>query len=182
MRTNLFNMQILKIILLVIVVIIAIPLIIALFVSNDYKITRSIIINKPQQEVFDYIKLIKNQEQYSKWVMTDPNMKKTFTGPDGTVGFIYAWDSKNKQAGKGEQEIKKINDGEGIDIEVRFEKPFKGIANTPIHTEAISRQAGREYPWRYEDTCHMVEPGAEAYRPHTKYEGQGSRLSAEGNF
>ncbi len=131
-------MQILKIILLVIVVIIAIPLIIALFVSNDYKITRSIIINKPQQEVFDYIKLIKNQEQYSKWVMTDPNMKKTFTGPDGTVGFIYAWDSKNKQAGKGEQEIKKINDGEGIDIEVRFEKPFKGIANTPIHTEAIS--------------------------------------------
>ncbi len=131
-------MQILKIILLVIVAIIAIPLIIALFVSNDYNITRSIIIIKPQQEVFDYIKQLKNQEQFSKWVMTDPNMKTTFTGTDGTVGCIYAWDSENKQAGKGEQEIMKINEGEGIDVEVRFEKPFKGIANTPIHTEAIS--------------------------------------------
>ena len=100
-------MQILKIILIVIAAIIAIPLIIALFVSNDYNITRSIIINKPQQEVFDYIKLLKNQEKFSKWVMTDPNMKTTFTGTDGTVGCIYAWDSENKQAGKGEQEIKK---------------------------------------------------------------------------
>lgn len=131
-------MQILQIILLVIVVIVAIPLIIALFVSNDYNITRSIIINKPQQGVFDYIKLLKNQEKFSKWVMTDPNMKTTFTGTDGTVGCIYAWDSVNKQAGKGEQEIKKINEGEGIDVEVRFEKPFKGLANTPLHTEAIS--------------------------------------------
>lgn len=131
-------MQILKIILLVIVLIITIPLIIALFVSNDYNITRSIIINKQQQEVFDYIKQLKNQEQFSKWVMTDPNMKTTITGTDGTVGCIYAWNSENKQAGKGEQEIKKINEGEGIDVEVRFEKPFKGIANTPIHTEAIS--------------------------------------------
>ncbi len=67
----------------------------------------------------------------------DPNMKKDFRGTDGTVGFVYAWDG-NKNAGKGEQEIKNITEGERVDVEVRFEKPFEGIATAPIITEAVS--------------------------------------------
>ncbi len=70
----------------------------------------------------------------------DPNMKKDFRGTDGTVGFIYAWDG-NKKAGKGEQEIKKIAEGERVDIEVRFEKPFEGIATAPIiNRSSLSKQ------------------------------------------
>ncbi len=65
--------------------------------------------------------------------MIDPNMKKEFSGIDGTDGFIYAWDG-NKNAGKGEQEIKKITEGERIDMEVLFERPFKGISETYITT------------------------------------------------
>jgi uncharacterized protein YndB with AHSA1/START domain len=131
-------MKILKKILIVVVIIIAIPLIIALFVKKEYSIEREITINKPQKEVFNYVKYLKNQDYYSKWVMTDPEMKKDFRGTDGTEGFVYAWDSKNKNAGKGEQEITKITEGERLDIEVRFEKPFEGIATTPITTEALS--------------------------------------------
>ena len=130
-------MRIVKKILIVVVIIIAIPLIIALFVKKEYSIQREITINKPQQEVFNYVKYLKNQDNYSKWVMTDPSMKKDFRGTDGTEGFVYAWDSKNKNAGKGEQEIIKITEGERLDIEVRFEKPLEGIATTPIETEAI---------------------------------------------
>jgi len=33
----------------------------------------------------------------------------------------------SKEAGKGEQEIKNVIDGERIDIEIRFERPFAGI-------------------------------------------------------
>ena len=131
-------MKIVKKILIVVVIIIAIPLIIALFVKKEYSIQREITINKPQQEVFNYVKYLKNQDNYSKWVMTDPAMKKDFRGTDGTEGFVYAWDSKDKNAGKGEQEITKITEGKRLDIEVRFEKPFEGIATTPIETEEIS--------------------------------------------
>ena len=92
-------MRIVKKILIVVVIIIAIPLIIALFIKKEYSIQREITINKPQQEVFNYVKYLKNQDNYSKWVMTDPAMKKDFRGTDGTVGFVYAWDSKNKNAG-----------------------------------------------------------------------------------
>ena len=67
--------------------------------------------------------------------MTDPAMKKDLKGTDGTVGFVYAWDSNNKQAGKGEQEIVKLTEGKEVDAEVRFEKPFAGIAQTQMTTE-----------------------------------------------
>ena len=111
---------------------------IALFIKKEYTIKREIVINKSKKIVFDYIRHLKNQEQFSKWVMTDPNMKKELKGTDGTVGFIYAWDSENKQAGKGEQEIVKIIDGELLDVEVRFERPFKSTAKTPFKTVSVS--------------------------------------------
>lgn len=118
--------------------IIALLLVAALFVKKRYTVQREIIISKPKTEVFNYVKFLKNQDHYSKWVMTDPAMKKAYRGTDGTVGFVYAWDGNDK-AGKGEQEIKNIVDGERLDVEVRFEKPFAGIAQTPIITEAIAQ-------------------------------------------
>src|ERR1700757_4744620 len=96
-------MKILKRILIVIAVLIAIPLIVALFTKKDYAIEREVVINKPKQDVFNYIKMLKNQPNYSKWAMDDPNAKMTFTGTDGTVGFISAWESN--KVGKGEQQI-----------------------------------------------------------------------------
>lgn len=131
-------MKMLAKILIVVVIIIAIVLIAALFVKKDYTIEQEITINKPKQEVFDYVKYLKNQDNYSKWVMLDPAMKKDFRGTDGTVGFVYAWDSQNKNAGKGEQEISSLKEGQEVNMEVRFERPFKNTANTFITTQAVS--------------------------------------------
>ncbi|HTM99860.1 MAG TPA: SRPBCC family protein [Pedobacter sp.] len=130
-------MNILLSILLFIVVLIVFLLFLALIVKKEYTIQRDINIRKPIREVFDYVKLVKNQEQYSKWVMLDPNVKLDYRGIDGTIGFISAWEG-NKQAGKGEQEIKKIEALKLINMEVRFEKPFKNIAQINMYTTAIN--------------------------------------------
>jgi hypothetical protein len=66
-------------------------------------------------------------------------MKQEFKGIDGTVGFVSAWDSDNKQVGKGEQEIIKITDGEKIDYEIRFLKPFEGKANAYLTVDSVSK-------------------------------------------
>src|SRR5438128_148750 len=113
-------MKILKKILLIIAFLVAIPLIIALFTKSEYTVEREITINRPNDQVFDYIKHLKNQENYSKWVMMDPGMKREFKGTDGTAGFIYTWDSKKDDVGKGEQKIVRIKDGERIDSELHF--------------------------------------------------------------
>ena len=126
----------------IILIILAIPAIIALFIPKEYTVETFTIINRPKHIVFDYIKYVNNQEEYSKWVKTDPNIKKTLTGVDGTVGYIYAWDG-NSKAGAGEQEITGITDGERITTEVRFIRPFKSIAHFYIATEADSEHGTR---------------------------------------
>lgn len=131
-------MKIFKKILIAVGILIAIALITALFVKKDYAVEREITINKPKQEVFDYIKYLKNQDHYSKWAMMDPEMKKTYRGTDGTVGFVSTWESDNKEVGTGEQEIKKITEGEQIDFELRFFKPFEANEAAYMKTEAVS--------------------------------------------
>ena len=118
-------MKILKKILIVLGIIIAIPLAIAIFLKKEYIVERDVIINQPKQVVFDYIKFLKNQDSFSKWANMDPGMKKTYTGTDGTVGFVSAWESTNEQVGIGEQEIKKITEGDRVDFELRFKVPFE---------------------------------------------------------
>jgi len=132
-------------ILIILAVVILLPLIIALFIPKDYRVEKHTIINRPKHVVFDYIKYIKNQDYYNKWVMTDPNMKKTFTGTDGTIGFIYAWNG-NKKAGEGENEITGLTDGERITTEIRFVRPFKTIGHTYMAVEADSEH-GTKITW-----------------------------------
>ena len=119
-------MEILKIIIIVLLSLVSLLLMLALFLPKNYTISSSIVINKNKKEVFDYVKIIKNQEIYSVWVMEDPNSKKEYIGVDGTVGFVSKWESENKNVGVGEQEIINIIDGERIDIDLRFKKPFEG--------------------------------------------------------
>lgn len=133
-------MNIVLIILLVIGVIIALLLVAAYFSSEEYSIEQEIIVNKPRQQVFEYIRILKNADNFNKWVMMDPAMKKTYTGTDGTVGYVYSWDSENKQVGKGDQEIIKIKDGERIDYELRFYKPFEGKANAWLNVSSVDER------------------------------------------
>lgn len=128
----------LKIIGIVIVAIIAIPLVIALFINGNYAVEKEVVINKSKQEVFEYIKILENQDNFSTWSNMDPDMKKEFIGTDGTVGFISAWESENEDVGKGEQEIMKISEGARIDYELRFMEPFEATDLAYMTTESIS--------------------------------------------
>ncbi len=126
------------IILLIIVIILALIFIIPLFTKKEYTIEREATINKPKFFVFNYIKQLKNQDNYSVWAKYDPNMKKEYKGVDGTVGFVAAWDSENKKAGKGEQEITNVVEGEKIDTNLHFIKPFEGRCSAYMTTNATS--------------------------------------------
>jgi hypothetical protein len=125
-------------ILIIILLVIAVPCIAALFLSSDYCIEKEIVIDKPKQDVFNYVKQLKNNVHYNKWSMADPAMKLEYSGVDGTVGFISAWDSSNKNVGKGEQEIIKVEEGRRVDFALRFIKPFENKANAYFITEALS--------------------------------------------
>ena len=126
------------IILYIILAIIAIPLIAAALLSKNYLIERSVTIDRSRQDIFNFIKLLRNADQYNKWVMIDPKLIKTFSGTDGTKGCVYAWESENKQVGKGEQEITSITEGDKIEYELRFFKPFENVCGAYLSTKTVS--------------------------------------------
>ncbi len=136
------------IILYIILGIIAALLVAGLFVPKGMKATREIVINKPNAEVFNYIKHLKNQDNYSKWGSMDPNMKKDYRGTDATVGFVSAWEG-NKKVGTGEQEIKGIEEGRKLDTELRFVKPFKSVAQSSMTTQAVDNNSTK-VSWGFE--------------------------------
>ncbi|MGB1261644.1 MAG: SRPBCC family protein [Cognaticolwellia sp.] len=128
----------LKKLLIVIAVIIAIPLIAAVFVQKNYHVERETIINQPKLLVFNYIKMLKNQNDYGKWAQIDPKMEKSYRGTDGEVGFVSAWQSEHPDVGTGEQEIIAIKDGERIDFELRFITPFEANEPAFMTTQSLS--------------------------------------------
>jgi hypothetical protein len=121
----------------IVAVIFALPFIIALFIKKDHYVKREIVINAPAQKVFDYLRLIKNQDAFNEGAMADADRKKEFKGTDGTVGYIYAW-SGNKDAGEGEKEIISIDEGKRVELEIRFVKPMKTRARIVLETESLS--------------------------------------------
>ena len=122
--------------------IIAIFILAASLMPKEYAVEREIIIDKPKAQVFAYLKPLKNQDNWSVWMAKDPNVKKTFKGTDETVGFTSRWDG-NEEVGSGEQEIKKIIEGERIDTELRFIKPFESINDAYMITETVGPEQTR---------------------------------------
>ncbi len=142
-------MKALKIILIVVVTIIVIPLVVAVFTKKEYLVEREVIINQPNEKVFDYIKYLKNQDEYSKWASMDPEMNVYYRGEDGAVGFVSGWESEDKNVGKGEQEITGITEGSRIDYELRFIEPFKSTSLAYMTTEALDA-AQTQVVWGFE--------------------------------
>jgi hypothetical protein len=131
-------MGIIKKILVVLILIIASVLIAAYFMPNKYAVEKEITINQPTDSVFNYVRSLKNQNQFSVWANIDPKMKSSITGTDGSVGAISAWESKVKEVGVGEQEITKINEDKRIDFALRFKQPYEDTAIGFMSTDAVA--------------------------------------------
>ncbi|MDA6072734.1 SRPBCC family protein [Flavobacterium sp. AC] len=131
-------MGIIKKILAILILVLAIVLIAAYCMPKNYAVEREIIINRPVDTVFNYVRNLKNQNEFSVWANLDPKIKTTYTGTDGAVGSKSTWESDVKEVGVGEQEITKITQGKRIDFALRFKKPMEDTAVGFISTEAVA--------------------------------------------
>jgi uncharacterized protein YndB with AHSA1/START domain len=135
-------MYTITIILLALAGLIALFLVIGLFMTRKHYVNREIIIHAPLQKVFDYLRFIKNQDEFNKWAKTDQNRKTATKGTDGTVGYVYSW-SGDKSAGVGEKEIINIVEGKRIETEIRFFKPMRVSATVIMETTALAEDQTR---------------------------------------
>lgn len=117
--------------------VIAITLIVMVLLPRAFTVEREITIARPAKEVYDYLKNLRNQPEFSTWSQLDPKMEKAFRGVDGSVGSVYAWSSNEKNVGIGELEVKSLEKNRRIEFEIRFTKPFVSTNPTVIELESI---------------------------------------------
>lgn len=120
----------------VLLAIVFLIVILGIIAPKNYEVKRELVIKKPLSEVFTYLKSLKNQDNWSPWAAKDPNMKKTFTGKDGEVGCISAWEG-NKDVGSGEQELTNIIENVVIESQLRFLKPFKSTSDAYLKVNKV---------------------------------------------
>lgn len=130
-------MKFLKGLLFFILGLVALFLIVALFVPKDFTASASLVIQRPKAEIMDYMRILKNQEEYSEWVKADSNLKPVISGEDGTVGAKQSWNSQNKDVGEGEQIITAITEDQ-IDVDLHFKRPMEDQAKASTLFKAIS--------------------------------------------
>jgi uncharacterized protein YndB with AHSA1/START domain len=133
-------MKFVKQFLILIFALVSIVLIVALFVEKKFEVKRSIEIEREPSNVFDYLKYLENHSNFTVWSQMDPDIKQTYSGPEGNVGSIYKWNSKDENVGVGEQEISQIVNNEKIIYEIRLIKPWESTANATFSISDDSEQ------------------------------------------
>lgn len=154
-----------KKILLGLLSIIAVILIVAAFLPKTMNIEVSTTIEAPRATVRNYVVRLANQTNYSVRVMADPDIKLSYSGIDGTVGFTQAWDSAMKNVGKGEQEITRIEKNTSYDVEIRFERPMPGtnyatttLADTEDGQTTVTTTFSGPTPRPFNILCVFMKP------------------------
>ena len=125
-------MKIIKYIVVALGILLAALLLMGLFLPKEYALSRTVTIQRSNADVYNYVKYLKNQSQYSVWAKMDPNQITTYTGEDGQVGFTSAWNSQVDSVGAGAQTIVAMNEGTSIDYEIIFTEPFESTMQTSM--------------------------------------------------
>ena len=125
-----------KKVLIAFVALIVVLLILSLVLPKEFEVEREVIINCPKEEVFQRVRSLEFQQEWSVWGNLDRNAVYTYAGEEGEVGSVQYWEG-NKDIGKGEQEITGITEGERVDFEIRFLEPWESKGDLYISTESI---------------------------------------------
>jgi hypothetical protein len=96
---------------------------------GSFAITRKATIASEAKYPFELVNNFHNWGQWSPWEKIDPNLKRTYAGPEAGVGAKYAWEG-NDDVGSGNMTITESKPGEVILIRLEFVKPFAGVNPT----------------------------------------------------
>ena len=88
----------------------------------SFEVTRSATINAPPERIHGLVNDFHEWQKWSPWEELDPDLERTYSGPDKGVGAHYAWKG-NRKAGEGSMEITGSTP-ERIDIKITFLKPW----------------------------------------------------------
>ncbi|WP_446225473.1 SRPBCC family protein [Nocardia sp. IBHARD005] len=115
---------------------------------GNFEVSRHTVIAAEPARIHALIDNFHQWRLWSPWEDADPQLARTYTGPESGVGARYAWRG-NRKAGAGVMEIKADADRE-IGVELAFEKPFKATNFVTFTLAPVT--GGTELTWKMTGT------------------------------
>lgn len=111
---------------------------------NSFRIQRSLRINAAPDRLFALLNDFRQWSGWSPWEKMDPDMQRTFSGPEVGVGTVYEWQG-NKKVGKGRMEILESSPSTRLRIKLDFFSPFEAHNTTEFTLQPQSN--GTDVIW-----------------------------------
>jgi len=99
----------------------------------DFSLSRSTTVDAPTDRVLSLLDDFREWRAWSPWEDVDPDLERTYSGPERGVGARYAW-SGNSKAGEGTMEIVECTPTR-VAADLQFLKPFKARNLTAFDLE-----------------------------------------------
>ena len=72
--------------------------------DDIFTVERSATVDAPAESIYPHIADFHRWTSWSPWEGVDPDLRRSYTGPESGIGAKYAW-SGNRKAGRGSMEI-----------------------------------------------------------------------------
>ena len=112
--------------------------------DSSFLVERSTVIQASPEKIHSLLDNFQKWRSWSPWEDADPELKRTYSGPDSGVGASYAW-SGNRKAGAGSMVITGSKPGQIVVLDLVFTKPFKAQNVTTFTIEPGPN--GSEVTW-----------------------------------
>ena len=112
-------------VLAVVVAVIVVVLLIASTKPSTLHVERSAEISAAPEAIFPLVNDFHQWTRWSPYEERDPDLKRTYSGPESGLGSVYEWDG-NSNVGQGRMEILESTPSSRIHIKLDFIRPFEG--------------------------------------------------------
>lgn len=111
--------------------------------AKTFRVERSIVIDAPAGTIFPCIDDFHAWADWSPYEKMDPDLAKTYSGPQRGKGAAYAW--VGKKAGSGSMEITQSDAPSKVVIKLEFTKPM--TAHNTAEFTLTPQGAGTQVTW-----------------------------------
>jgi uncharacterized protein YndB with AHSA1/START domain len=73
---------------------------IGFLMPSTYIVERNIRINAPAEDIFRYVKNLRQWQRWGVWFKRDPAMQISYSGPESAVGMQSSWISESQGSGR----------------------------------------------------------------------------------
>lgn len=116
--------------------------------SKDYHYEKSIVINAPQEKVWQHTGSLKAYNVWDPFSKADKNVKIEYSGTSGEVGDSYHWIG-NEDVGEGKQTVTEIIPNQKMITKLQFIKPWEGFATATFELQQEGN--GTKVTWKMDN-------------------------------